>query len=290
MSINTRPSLPALYVGTWALLMTVALAYLGMMAARPDLVAGAIPNVRLGSLFLDEDDIELRRQAFEAESLRRQLFSARAELNGLRGEVARRADRETTLALKLASLEAKEARAAEALAVAEAAAAKATPGRIAAEKRPAPPKPMTAVERLAAQAASGTGTTGSTGSGIPAGVQFAAPPTVSRTAIAPTANAPPGNPIETGTIPPSAGIQLGTGPSVDALRLNWTLLQQRHQGALQKLQPRYTTSREAGTGGEGPAYDLIAGPLPPAEAQRTCEALRAQNVACRVSGFGGNAL
>ena len=289
MSTSARTSLPSHYVSAWAMLMTVALAYMGAMAARPDLVAGALPSVRIGSLLLDEDDTELRRQASEAETLRRQLFSARAELNGLRGEVARRSDRETTLSLKLAALEAKEKRAAELAATeaAEAASAKAPTSRTAAA-RPLPPKPMSAVERLAA--AADKGKTAGAG-GLPAGIQLAAPPTATRSAPSQA------NGIETGSVATAApkveatsGIQLGTGPSVDALRLNWTLLQQRHQGVLQKLQPRYTASRDAGPGGQGAAFDLIAGPLPAAEAQRTCDALRAQNVACKVGGFGGNAL
>ncbi len=283
MSTRARTSLSTPYVAVWVLLTTVAVAYMGAMAVKPELVAGAVPRIHIGSLLLDEDDTELRRQAFEAETLRRQLFSARAELNGLRGEVARRTDRETTLTLKLASLEAEEARAAE-LAANEA--ARKPPVRTA-EKRPLPPKPMSAVERLAAKVNSGR----EAGNAFPAGVQFAAPPTATRTA---TGGAP--DAIETGSVADAspaeatAGIQLGTGPSVDALRLNWTLLQQRHGGALQRLQPRYMSSRGAAPGAQGQAFDLIAGPLPPAEAQRTCDALRARNVACKVGGFGGNAL
>jgi hypothetical protein len=212
--------------------------------------------------------VDLRRTAAEAEVLKRQLFAARAELNGVRGELARRSDRETTLALKLAALEAKEARAAEALAAEAAQKTAARPP----EKRPPLPlqKPLSAVERLAAQAGA-----------PPSGVQLAAPPGVQARAA---------NTIETGSVTAASkpdatsAIQLGTGPSVDALRLNWSLLQQRHQGVLQKLQPRYTG------GASGSAFDLIAGPLPPAEAQRACDALRAQNVSCKVGSFGGNAL
>ena len=105
-------------------------------------------------------------------------------------------------------------------------------------------------------------------------------------------------PVETASVNPpakaegpQAAVQLGTGPSVDSLRLNWTLLSQRHQGVLQKLQPRYTARGDSGNGSAGAAYDLIAGPVSTsAEAQRICDALRAQNVSCKVGAFGGNAL
>jgi hypothetical protein len=124
------------------------------------------------------------------------------------------------------------------------------------------------------------------------------------TAPASTLRAVPGTPFETSSLPAvpgkaeakidastAAAVQLGTGPSVDALRLNWSMLSQRHQAMLQKLQPRYTASHDQAPGGTGTAYDLIAGPLPNiAEAQKLCDALRAQYVSCRVGTFGGNAL
>jgi hypothetical protein len=267
MANRTWSRIPSHYVGMWALLMTLSIAYIGAMSISPDLVTSAVPTVKIGAVLLDEDDREIRTAAAEAETLRRQLFSARAELNAMRGELARRSDRETTLVLKLAALEARDAKAAETAAITEAALPKTAAATPKQPEKPRTPKPpgLSAVERLA----------NSGGPATPAGT-----------------TGPPG-PIETGSVAPqsrgeggAAGIQLGTGPSVDALRLNWTLLSQRHQGLLQRLQPRYTAARGA-TG----AYDLIAGPVPNAgDAERICDALRAQNVSCKVGAFGGNAL
>ncbi len=83
----------------------------------------------------------------------------------------------------------------------------------------------------------------------------------------------------------AVALELASGPSVDALRLNWSLLADRHGAALKNLEPRYTNS------GEGQPYQLVAGPIASSEeASRVCAQLKAKKVACRVTGFGGNAL
>lgn len=289
MAASAPTKLPTYYTGLWAMLTLFAVAYMGTVTIRPDLIGEALPSVKLASVLMDEDDQELRRAAGENDALRQQLFTARAELNGLRGELARRSDRETSLSLKLAALEAREAKLAETQAAeAAAAAAKAATAARLAEKaklakpqQPAQASPgLSAVERLAA--AAGT---------QPAPASLAQPqkpasPAPIETASIPATQSKPET--QAGAAP--AAVQLGTGPSVDALRLNWSSLSQR-QAALQKLQPRYTTSREGAPGGTGTAYDLIAGPLPSAaEAQKLCESLRAQYVSCRVGTYGGNAL
>jgi hypothetical protein len=63
----------------------------------------------------------------------------------------------------------------------------------------------------------------------------------------------------------SYSVQVGAGPSLDALRLTWSVLMERH-GALALLQPRFVAPR-AGSG----AYRLVAGPLASkADAERVC--------------------
>jgi hypothetical protein len=100
-----------------------------------------------------------------------------------------------------------------------------------------------------------------------------------------------GSPDVTATPTPSGtvGVRLGTGPSVDALRMTWGLVNEKGRTTLDRLQPRYMASTQPTAGGT--AYDLVAGPLPnAAEAQRVCEQLRAQKLNCSVGAFGGNAL
>ena len=64
-------------------------------------------------------------------------------------------------------------------------------------------------------------------------------------------------------------VQLAAGPSLDALRLSWGLLLERHGGALTSLQPRFVAPRT-----EGGPYRLLAGPLPSkADADKLCAAI-----------------
>ena len=88
--------------------------------------------------------------------------------------------------------------------------------------------------------------------------------------------------LETGSIPASPSnitfgepqvtpaqpyaVQLGSGPSLDALRMSWLALRDQHGNALGSLQPRYVAPR----GGTG-IYRLVAGPLASkADADKVC--------------------
>ncbi len=101
-------------------------------------------------------------------------------------------------------------------------------------------------------------------------------------------------PIATGSIAPAAvvparddrpvGIHLAAGPSIDALRLSWSLLTDRHKTALKSLEPRVVA-------GEGGVYQLVAGPFPnDAQAVKICAGLRAKGVTCRPTEFKGEGL
>lgn len=77
---------------------------------------------------------------------------------------------------------------------------------------------------------------------------------------------------------------LARGPSIDALRLSWSLLNERHKGALKTLEPRVVQV-------EPGSYQLIAGPLAsPINALKVCATLRARGVACQSADFKGDAL
>ena len=82
---------------------------------------------------------------------------------------------------------------------------------------------------------------------------------------------------------PSA-ILLARGPSIDALRLSWSLLNERHKGTLGTLEPR-VVSAEPGL------YQLIAGPIAsPADAAKVCANLKARGVTCQAAEFKGDGL
>jgi hypothetical protein len=104
--------------------------------------------------------------------------------------------------------------------------------------------------------------------------------------------APPGA-VETGSIaaPPASvafgpakvspareqvySVQVGAGPSLDALRLTWSILSERH-GALAVLKPRYVAPR----GGSGP-YRLVAGKFASkADAEKVCADMNVGRQGC----------
>ena len=88
--------------------------------------------------------------------------------------------------------------------------------------------------------------------------------------------------------PEPLGLLLATGPSVDALRLSWMLLNERHKATLKKLEPRAATGPE---GSSGPSYQLIVGPVRNIdEANRLCAQLKARKVNCAPAQFAGEAL
>ncbi len=66
--------------------------------------------------------------------------------------------------------------------------------------------------------------------------------------------------------PKSVGIQIASGPSVQSLRLSWTLLSERHGGSLSRYQPRYTV----GATEQGVTYDLVVGPFANATRRAKC--------------------
>jgi hypothetical protein len=89
------------------------------------------------------------------------------------------------------------------------------------------------------------------------------------------------------TKPQPIGLLLATGPSVDALRLNWSILSDRHADAVKNLNPRYVMS---GTPADR-TYDLVAGPIASPEQARTlCREMEKRGLSCTVSAYRGNAL
>ena len=80
---------------------------------------------------------------------------------------------------------------------------------------------------------------------------------------------------------PKMGVRLATGPSIDALRLRWTLMLDRAGATLSTLRPRFVQSNQPGA--LGPTYDLIAGPLNTlSDAQRICNAAAVSSSVCEI--------
>lgn len=94
---------------------------------------------------------------------------------------------------------------------------------------------------------------------------------------------------ETSPVPAKSalGLQLSTGPNLDSLRLNWSLLNERHRDLLGPMQTRYRKV----AGKPNAPYQLIAGPVrSQADAARICKALAGSGVSCRATAYSGEAL
>ena len=85
---------------------------------------------------------------------------------------------------------------------------------------------------------------------------------------------------------PAFGVQLGAGPSLQALRLSWGQLVERHGATLASLEPRVVPPRADG----GP-YRLIAGPFASrSDADRACTEMGAKRNTCFSTTFFGQPL
>jgi SPOR domain len=313
---QTRPrptgGFAKLYAGLWALLAAIALAYMVTLAIQPNLLGDFVPR---GSE--PESNLGQRaaaRFATDIVGLRDSIGDIRRDVTTLRSVVSAGEARGRDLAERIAAVEERTKPAVVAEASAPAAI---VPAPKSVAQRQAELRAQRAAEKTAAAAAQAAKT-----AAITEAAQ-AAPAPVNVTVLNAPAAAP-ANPIATGSLqlppaqgvpappPPAAtapvvaatvaafgpgavkaatppagpvGVELASGPSLEVLRLNWSLLADRHGASLKSLEPRYTTA------GDGQPYQLVAGPInTPEEAARVCSQLRAKKVNCRVTGFGGNAL
>jgi hypothetical protein len=104
--------------------------------------------------------------------------------------------------------------------------------------------------------------------------------------------------IETGSIkraatvapaakPQPVGVILARGTTIDSLRLNWSVLTDRHADAVRNLHPRYVVNGKA----SDRTYGLVVGPMAStAEAQSLCKVMESRGMPCEVSVYRGNAL
>lgn len=269
------------YVMTWCTLAALSLAYLGVLAAQPAMLAGHLDP---GPNALETGSIDT---AAEVRTLRDTIDLFRNELIEIRAQVSNQTDVTSDLMSRISSVETPAAGSNQAVADNGAAEPAIINGkderRTAAVGPEAGQKQTAAVPAPVRKAANAgrknveTGSVTAPATGANSDISFG-PPVVKQAAR--DQGPPPGtrNMI---------GAQIATGPSVDSLRLSWTLLSERHADSFRALEPRYATT------GEGPnkSYSLIVGPMPTVdEARRLCEDLALKATPCRVSQFTGDAL
>lgn len=240
------------YIAIWGILAGIALVYLALLALRPDIAELLITGP--GSTAPEGNRGQRGRVAAELDELRRIVGRLKGELDQMREAAASRDLREQALAARVGALEAKTAALAEKAGTAEPAMA----------QRSAPAVAAAAAER--SEGLAGLSVKG----------------TVEEQPLR-AAGAVLSAPAQKGS---AVAVQIGSGPSLDALRLSWQLLQETHRGTLKGLEPRFTETR-----GDPPGYALLAGPVPDAEAAaRICARLKSRRIPCAVTKPAGEPL
>lgn len=289
--------LAALYVVTWAVLAVVAAAYLAVLAVGPEMVTSLLRATQIETLEPNQGDRPTGQALFQIEGLGRavadlrtevgsvkealtkqdervrEISTLRAEVGDIKTSVAGQEERQRALSGRLSSFEAQamaHAAATQASAVQQPLVTSIAGGIVtgSVEERATP---ATRPELRASKASEpqrgehkASEQTTAVASAVPAFgtakvVSFAGP----------------------------VGLQLGTGPSPDDLRLRWLRLNSSNSEALQRFEPRYVQAK----GGDAPIYRLIAGPVASSEeATRLCNQLKAKKLSCAVTAFSGQPL
>lgn len=311
-----KPKFMSPYVALWAGLAGLAAVYLGLLAFRPDVLAHYWPVAPVsGEPETNEGQRATTDAVAEIKALKESVGQIEQEMAQLKSDVSAQSSLAQGWETRIAALETQsEVAVAEAAAAAEAANTKKGMKTIAAKADTATKKTAKSPEAAAppalaaaAVAAPVADAAPSTPPAKPASAPAKPAAKPAKSAEMKVINAPIGevaDTLETGSVdaakpavtfgpaivtsaPKPAGVVIGSAPSLDSLRLSWSLLSDRHSGALGNLQPRYTT----GIDEAGLKYDLIAGPVAsPDEAAKLCKDLNAKAIACRVSDYVGDAL
>ena len=286
------------YLLTWGLLATGALTYLGSLAWQPELLATPPPRTLVTAAEPEPDPVmrTANKALAEIGTVQRSVGEIQRDVRQLKETVEQHETQGKVVRSRLTALEERTT----APEVPVAAAAPTPPpaaNQKAAEKarkldaakanvKTAEPRPTTRVittiegPKPANEVAPAPIETGSIAQ-APIVFGNAVVTTAPASVVTTTSVAPP-----TPAAPSRYAVQLGAGPSLDALRLTWSLLAERHGAALASLQPHFVAPRNAG----GP-YRLVAGPLPnKAEADKVCVEMAVGRNGCFATTFIGEPL
>ncbi len=283
------------YVFGWIMAGTVAAGYFAILLTAPDLIEDFAPGgVHLTEPQDNQGQRAAARLASDVRKLRDSMAQVQLELSRVKSDVANQGERERALTGQLVALEKKLSAAESARAIETA-----TP------RDPSQPPagtsvPHETIETMAPPPDAINAPPEQQASGSPQQPKLINADTLVTTVpietgsvtTAARAVAKAGDAISFGPVivKPAAkpiGVQISSGPSVDNLRLSWSLLADRHADTLKNLQARYVESGDPAA----PNFDLIAGPIKSkSEAARVCKALAAKNIPCKVGDFAGDAL
>lgn len=273
------------YALIWAAGAIASVLYLVLLATQPSMVAHYL-GAGAKSAEADANQKAITEAVAEVQTLRNTIDLFRNELIEVRAQVSNQTESARNIESRIATLETQPV---DPKLTAKDAAAKAAQDKLAKAKSKADEKVAAAeAAKVAAKNAAPAAKkpdleTGSVAQPAAGAITFG-PPTVTTTIAVPPSNNP------TPVAPPATnlvGVQIATGPSVDSLRLSWTLLNERHGESFRSLQPRYVTD----TSGPEQTYDLVLGPIASAdEARRLCQELAMKATPCQVSRYTGDAL
>lgn len=255
------PVLSPGYVTIWALLATLALAYLALLVVRPDLAQRILTPPAVGLPEDNRGQRALTKALAEIKDLRQTAKVLERELAEVRAAMAASESRDTALTARVATIEA---------ALQKLASPAGGPHIVSPANQPGDPLATAQAPLIV----------GHVEDRPTKAVRQARPDEPSRTAI-------------DSALPPDAAkpqlgvaIQIASGPSLDAVRLSWQLMQETHKAALKVLEPRVVE-----VPGDPPSFKLLAGPLSTGdEAEKLCDRLRRRKTTCTVQPFAGKPL
>ena len=285
-----RPSSAYLY--SWITVATCGLAYVGVAATRPDLIAAVLPIAETSS----EQAFGSRAAADMADELatmRKWVHDMQHDLASTKSALLEQVQHNAALQQRIAAAEDRlppvretrvDAAAKAALVRARSAAQPAVPAAVS----PVPQAPSVQSQAPVAPAQTQSAADGGGFKVINAQTNAADITTGSVSASpAPATTAALTAAPKTGAAPPrQRGIEIGSADSLEGLRSRWGDISGRNAEVLGDAAPRY---RIASDGRPAP-FTLVAGPFGTTEdAIRTCGQLRQKGVTCRVGDFTGSA-
>lgn len=271
--------LPTSYIAVWGLLACIALGYLALLAIRPDLAAGFSLRPLDGAPENNWNQRSMSKVLAELSTARSAIGKLQEDVQDVRAVLAAQEQRSLIIAARVGAVEAQQKSSQLPVSHAVPVAERTEPGKA-------------TVNALAGVATEGTIEErptrmlreGQSSASAPAPAQALAPALPPALATASATGAPIAKQTEPAR--PPHGLLLASGPSLDAVRLSWQLLNENNRSALKKYEPRFI---ETSTGGG--LFQLIAGPAgTPEEAARVCERLKAKQVRCSVTTFKGQPL
>jgi hypothetical protein len=276
------------YVMIWLAIASFALAYLALLGLKPQMFASAASNATDIDQKLTQARRDMERGLADLDPLKRTVGEVKMDVSNLKVAVEEGSVRDQVILEKVAALESAAQNAPESTHTKSATAS--TPAAV-----PPTPKPNPKKASGATTFAPPVG---------PSAEDMRAHGAQKSAKVINGANSPSGtDAIETGSIqhkaalaakpraaaakPQTVGVILATGPSVDSLRLNWSILTDRYADAVHNMHPRYVVKGNA----NNRTYGLVVGPLAStAEAKSLCKDMETRGMPCEVSAYRGNAL